>query len=96
MTATIVNAQRATEALTKVRDIVAEHGTAEQQERLTRIMGGPVPTPNRLPVEHATYQAEALAVLFEMVAGHIEASKPRPRGRPRKDAAAKWSRDSLA
>ena len=84
MTATTVNAERATGALAKVRDIVAEHGSDEQRERLDRVMGGSVPTPNRLPVEHATYQAEALSILFEMFAAHVEESKPRPRGRPRK------------
>ena len=85
MTATTVNAQRATEALAKVRALVEEHGSAEQQERLTRIMGGPVPTPNRLPIETATYQAEALSILFELFGEHLAASAPKRRGRPPKD-----------
>jgi hypothetical protein len=36
-------------------------------------------------LEHAAFQSEALVIIFEMVAQHIEESKPRPRGRPRKE-----------
>jgi hypothetical protein len=87
MVATSVNNLRTIEALRRVREIVEEHATDEQKQRLDRISGGRVPAPNRNPVEHTTYQSEALAVLFEMVAELKAASAPRPRGRPRKDAA---------
>jgi hypothetical protein len=87
MVATSINAARGLEALTRVRDFVEEYGTDEQKERLTRIMGGPVPAPNRSPIENAAYQAEALAILFEMVGDLAEASKPKRRGRPRKQDA---------
>ena len=85
MVATSINAARGIEALSRVRDLVEEHGTDEQRERLTRIAGGAVPAPNRLPIENATYQSEALAVLFEMVIEMKEANRPRRRGRPPKD-----------
>ena len=89
MVATSINAARGLEALTRVRDLVEEHGTDEQKERLSRIMGGPVPAPNRSPIENATYQSEALAVLFEMVIEMKEANRPRRRGRPRKQEESK-------
>ena len=73
MVATSINATRRVEALSRVRDLVEEHGTVEQQERLNRIMGGPVPAPNRLPIEHAVYTSEALAILFEIVLKQGEA-----------------------
>jgi hypothetical protein len=85
--ATSVNRLRGIEALRRVRDLVEEHGTDEQLDRLDRIMGGRVPAPNRAPVEYATYLTEAVAIAFEMIAEIKEAHKPRPRGRPRKDAA---------
>ena len=84
MVATSVNNQRGLDALKRVRDLVEEHGTDEQLERLDRIMGGTVPAPNRALVEHPTYQGEALVILFELIAEIKEAQKPRPRGRPRK------------
>lgn len=40
---------------------------------------------HRKRLEHAAFQSEALVIIFEMVAQHIEESKPRPRGRPRKE-----------
>ncbi len=83
MVATSTNNQRAYEALLRVRRFIEEHGTDEQNERLTRIMGGPVPAPRMVP-EYAAYQSECLAILAEMIAELKEASKPRPRGRPRK------------
>jgi hypothetical protein len=70
-----------------VRAVIEEYGTPEQLERLDKIKGGVIPSPARAPVEHAVYQSEALCVLAEMVAEIKEAQKPRPRGRPRKDAA---------
>jgi hypothetical protein len=85
MVATSVNNMRGIEALTRMRDLVEEHGTDEQKERLTRIMGGSVPAPNRAPIEHAVYTSEALTILFEMVIHMKEASKPKKRGRPPKD-----------
>ncbi len=84
MVGTSVNNRRAYEALTQVKALVAEHGTDGQKERLNRIMGGPVPVPSRAPIEHATYQSEALVILFEMVCPLAEASKPKKRGRPPK------------
>jgi hypothetical protein len=87
MVATSVNNLRTIEALRRVREIIEEHGSTEQLDRLDRIAGGRVPAPNRAPVEFATYQTEALVALFEMVAEIKEAQQPRPRGRPRKDAA---------
>jgi hypothetical protein len=84
MVATSINAARGLEALTRVRDLVKECGTEEQMDRLTRIMGGMIPAPNRAPVENAVYISEALAILFEMVAEIKEAQKSRPRGRPPK------------
>jgi hypothetical protein len=87
MVATSVNNTRAYDALTRVRDLVEERGTGEQKERLNRIVGGPVPAPRNRPIEHAAYQAEGLAILFEMVGPLVEASKPRRRGRPRKQEA---------
>jgi hypothetical protein len=85
--ATSVNNTRAYDALRHVRDLLEEHGTDEQKERLDRIMGGAVPAPRNRPIEHATYQSEALAILFEMVCPLVEASKPKRRGRPRKQEA---------
>jgi hypothetical protein len=82
--ATAITSRRGVEALNRVREIVEEHGTDEQKKRLDRIMGGRAPAPNRAPVEHAAYQAEALCVLYELFAEHIEQAKPRPRGRPPK------------
>jgi hypothetical protein len=87
MVATNINSQRGTEALKQVRELLEEHGTDEQRQRLDRIMGGRMPSPSRAPIECSVYLAEALAVLFEMVAEIKEAQKPRPRGRPRKDTA---------
>ncbi len=87
MTAGSVNNRRAYDALLRVRDLVEQYGTAEHRERLRRIMGGAVPAPNRAPVELEAFQSEALVILFEMVGGLIEASKPQPRGRPRKKSA---------
>jgi hypothetical protein len=84
MVATRLNNTRAYDALTRVRELVEQCGTDEQKERLDRIMGGHVPAPGNRPIEHATYQAEGLAILFEMVGPLVEASKPRRRGRPRK------------
>jgi hypothetical protein len=86
--ATTVNNQRAVDALRRVRDLVEEHGTDEHKERLSRVMGGAVPVPSRMPLQFATYQSEALVIVFEMIAELIEASKPRPRGRPRKSGKA--------
>jgi hypothetical protein len=85
--ATSINATRAHEALRRVRDLVSEHGSAEQLDRLDRIDGGRIPSPMKKPVEFGTYTSEALVVAFEIFGEHIEQSKPRPRGRPRKDAA---------
>jgi hypothetical protein len=84
MVATSVTAGKSIAALTKVRDLAEQYGTDEQKERLHEVMGGSIPSPNKLPVEHATYVTEALAVLFELVAEIKEAQKPRPRGRPPK------------
>ena len=89
MVATSVNATRGVEALTRVRDLVGEHGSPEQMERLTQIMGGAVPAPNRLPIEHAVYTSEALAILFEIVGQQAQAldelaakqAAPKRRGR---------------
>jgi hypothetical protein len=89
--ATSVNATRAHEALKRVRDLLEEHGSAEQLGRLDRIDGGRIPSPMRRQVEFATFQAEALAVLFEMVAELKAANTPRKRGRPRKDTAKQTS-----
>ena len=85
MVATSVNVHRGIDALSRVRELVEEHGTNEQRERLSRIMGGAIPAPNRAPVEHAVYTSEALAILFEIVGELKEASKPKRRGRPPKD-----------
>jgi transposase-like protein len=84
--ATSVNVSRAYEASLRVRRFIEEHGTAEQNERLTRIMGGPVPPPRMVP-EYKAFQSETLAILAEMIAEFKEANKPRPRGRPRKEKA---------
>jgi hypothetical protein len=86
--ATSINAERSVEALKRVRDLVSEHGSAEQQERLTRIMGGIVPAPNRNRIEHDVYTVEALAIALELFAELKEANRPKKRGRPRKNAAA--------
>jgi hypothetical protein len=80
-----VNRRRAIEALREVRDLVEEHGTNEQLERLDKIMGSQVPAPNRFPVEFTTYQTEALLIAFEVFAELKAANAPRPRGRPRKE-----------
>jgi hypothetical protein len=80
MVATSVNAARGVEALRRLRELVEQHGNAEQLARLDRVMGGPVPAPNRAPVECAVYQAEALVILFEMVA-ELAAAVPKRRGR---------------
>lgn len=89
MVAVSINNLRAHEALLRVKDLVEAHATDEQRQRLDRIAGGRVPSPTKAPVEFATYQSEALVILFEMVAEIKEAQKPRPRGRPRKaDSAA--------
>jgi hypothetical protein len=82
--------ERSTLALMRIRDIVEAHGNDEQKERLARIMGRDeyqgkilVPSP-KFAAEFATFQAEAIVILFELVAELKEASKPRPRGRPPK------------
>jgi hypothetical protein len=84
--ATIINAQRATEALKTVRAVVEQHGTDEHRQRLDRIAGGRAPSAMKEPLETATYQAEALVIAFELIAEIKESQKPMPRGRPRKDA----------
>ena len=76
--------KRALAGLTRIRGIVEEHGNDEHKERLDRIMGGPIPAPNRRPTEFMLYQTEALVILFEMFAEMKAASARRPRGRPRK------------
>jgi len=81
--ATSTNYQRAYEALLRVRTFIEAHGTDAQNERLTRIMGGPVPAP-RMGPEYTTYQSEALAILAEMIAELKAANAPKKRGRPRK------------
>jgi hypothetical protein len=85
--ATSINNQRAHEALQRVRDLVSEHGSAEQLARLDRIDGGRVPNPSKRPVEFAAYQAEGLTIALEIIVELKAASAPRKRGRPRKDAA---------
>ena len=87
MVATSINNQRAHQALEQVRDLIAEHGSAEQLDRLDRIDGGRIPSPMKRPVEHAACQSEGLLVLAEMLAEMKAANAPRPRGRPRKTAA---------
>jgi hypothetical protein len=82
--ATSVNVSRAYEASLRVRRFIEEHGTAEQNERLTRIMGGPVPPP-RLEPEYTAFQSEALAILAEMIAEMKTANAPKKRGRPPKN-----------
>jgi hypothetical protein len=84
--ATTITAGKAVEALRRVRAFVEEYGTDEQGARLDGIQGGRVPTPNRSPIEHAAYTTEALVAVCEILGEHLEESKPRPRGRPRKDA----------
>ena len=73
MVATSVNVHRGIDALSRVRDLVEEHGTDEQKERLSRIMGGAIPAANRAPIEHAVYTSEALLILFEIVVEQGEA-----------------------
>ena len=94
MVATSINNRRAHDALQRVRDLVEEHGTDEHKERLDRIDGGRVPSPIRKPAEFGTYQAEALVVLFEMVAELKAANTPRKRGRPRKSKESAKSKES--
>jgi hypothetical protein len=88
LVATSVNAERSVEALRRVRNFVQEHGSDEQKERLEAIQGGIIPAPSRDSISHAAYQAEALVILFEMVGELKAANRPRPRGRPPKNAAA--------
>jgi hypothetical protein len=88
MVATSVNAARGAEALRRITAHVEEHGTTEQLDRLNRITGGRAPAPNKQPVEFSVYLAEALAIALELHDEHLEESKPRPRGRPKKRAEA--------
>ena len=98
MVATSVNVSRAYEASLRVRRFIEEHGTAEQNERLTRIMGGPVPPPRMVP-EYTAFQSEALAILAEMIAEMKAATAPKKRRRPPendKDKSPDKSKDEAA
>jgi hypothetical protein len=82
-----ITSEKGTAALQRLHDLVEEHGTDAQRQKLDKIAGGRVPSPARAPLEFEVYLAEALVAAFEIFGEHIEQSKPRPRGRPRKDAA---------
>jgi hypothetical protein len=84
MVARSVIVQRQVEALRKVREVVEkhEHASAEQLRLVTP--NGTIPNSIKQPDEVMSFLAWSVAALAELVDQHIEETKPRPRGRPRK------------
>jgi hypothetical protein len=84
MVAKSVIVQRQFEALRKVREVVEKHdpATAEQLRLVTPT--GTIPNSIKQPDEVMSFIAHSVAALAELVDQHIEETKPRPRGRPRR------------
>ncbi len=72
-------------ALKQIRDVIAKHDPAAVEELRLLLPGGAIPNSIRQPDEVIMVLAKSVAVLAELVDQQIEAGKPRPRGRPRKE-----------
>jgi len=81
--------ERTHRALTRVQEVIAEHGASEQAERLTMITGPGGPPPTKMHPEFFCYLSEGLAALAEMCAQQAErqAEAPKKRGRPKANKA---------
>ena len=83
MTATHVIAERQQQALTELTAILERHDP-EAAARLAKTNHGHgVPTSPKRPLENATYMAESLRILAQIVDKQLA---PKKRGRPRKIA----------
>jgi hypothetical protein len=81
MTATSVIAARQNQALTELTTILERHDP-EAAARLAKTNHGHgVPTSPKRPLENATYLAESLLILAQIVDRELT---PKKRGRPRK------------
>jgi hypothetical protein len=83
MTATHVIAERQQQAITELTSILERHDP-EAAARLAKTNhGAGVPTSPKRPLENATYLAESMLILAQIV---DEQLTPKKRGRPRKTA----------
>lgn len=73
-------------ALSSTLEVIEKHDpqAVEQLRRLTP--NGSPPNSFKQPDMFAAYLAEITAILAGLVDQHLEESKPRPRGRPRKQS----------
>jgi len=82
MTATSAIAKRQHQALTELTTILERHDP--EAARLAKTNhGGGVPTSPKRPLENATYLAESILILAQIVDKELT---PKKRGRPRKAA----------
>jgi hypothetical protein len=76
-------------ALKQIRDVIAKHDPAAVEQLRLLLPGGAIPNSIKHPDEVMMVLAKSVAVLAELVDQQVEAGKPRPRGRPRKEKAEK-------
>jgi hypothetical protein len=87
MTGRSVIAARQERTLKRIREILEKHHP-EAAERLdVYTPSGVVPNSYKMNAEFHLYTAESVQMLAELVDGLLEASKPKRRGRPRKQEA---------
>jgi hypothetical protein len=87
MTGRSMIAARQERTLKRIREILERHHPEAGPRLDVYTRNGVVPNSFKMNAEFHLYTAESVQMLAELVDGLLEASKPRPRGRPRKQEA---------